>query len=102
MSGRLDKVETTMNAQIDKLVPGPPIAKLVVHERVLLLIDKLDDGIRAGCVVHVISEAGRIDNGKIQLEPFFLEGCTDEGDIDCFGELAFSAFVLVCVFVQGG
>lgn len=46
---------------------------LLQHVGFVLVVDKLDNGCPAVCIVDIVSEPGCINNGEIHLEVVFFQ-----------------------------
>jgi len=62
VAGRPDEVEACVNTQIDLILPARLL--LLKHVRLVLVVQELDDGHPGVLVVHVIAEAGSVNDGE--------------------------------------
>ena len=62
VSGGSDEVQAGMYTEIDLVLAARLL--LLKHVRLMLVVEKLDNGHPRVAVVHVVTEAGGVDDGK--------------------------------------
>lgn len=62
MPGRSDEIEACVHAEVDLITPARLL--LLEHIRLMLVVKELNDGHPGISVVHVVAEAGGINNGQ--------------------------------------
>lgn len=76
MTGRTDEVKTSVNPQVSLL--HPLWLLLLPHIRLVLVIDKVDDGRPRVTVVDIVTKAGGVDDGQLDFELFLLQLSLDD------------------------
>ena len=62
VAGGSDEVQAGVHAEIDLIAALRLL--LLQHERLMLIVEELDDGLPRVAVVHVVAEAGCVDDGE--------------------------------------
>lgn len=62
MAGGADEVEASVDAEIDLIAAARLL--LLQHVRLMLIIQELDDRLPRVAVVHIVAEAGGVDDSK--------------------------------------
>jgi hypothetical protein len=62
VAGRADEVQAGVHAEIDLIAALRLL--LLQHERLVLVVEELDNGLPGVAVVDVVAEAGGVDDGQ--------------------------------------
>lgn len=62
MPSRADKVQASMNAEVDLVLAAGLL--LLQHVGLVLVVEEFDDGHPRVPVVHVVAEPGGVDDGQ--------------------------------------
>jgi len=62
MTGRTDKVETSMDTEVDLVLPSRLL--LLQHVRLMLVVEEFNDWHPGIPVVDIVTKARRVDNGQ--------------------------------------
>ena len=82
MASGSNEVQARVDAQVNLVVPLGLL--LLAHVRLVLVVDKINDGSPRVAVVDVVTEAGGVDDGELRLELLLLKLSLDDLDL---GEL---------------
>jgi len=93
MTSRPDKVQASMNTKVALLAALGLL--LLDHVRLMLVVNKVDNGRPRVTVIDVVSKTGRVDNGEFDLELLFLKLGLDYLDLCQFIQLLVVASAVV-------
>jgi len=78
MTGRPDEVQASVDTKITLLAALGLL--LLNHVRLMLVVNKVDDGRPRVAVVDVVTKTGRVDDCELDLELFLLKLSLDDLD----------------------
>jgi hypothetical protein len=93
-----DEVQAGVDAQVDLV--GAARLLLLQHVRLVLVVEELDYGLPRVAVVHVVAEAGRVDDRQADLEELLLELGLCDFDLDRLVHLLVVAALVVGVVLD--
>ena len=71
MTSGSDKIDASMNTQV---VNGATLlAALLLHEGMVLVVQKVNNGNPAVLIIHVITESRGVDNGEAHVEGLLVQ-----------------------------
>ena len=88
-----NKVQTRMHTGVDELAAVGLL--LLTQVRLVLVVNKVDERDPAVAVIHIVAEAGRVDNREVHAELLFLQLGSDHIDLDSLVELRHMALRIV-------
>ena len=100
VTSRANEVQASMHSQIDLL--GPTRLLLLQHVALMLIVKKLDDGLPAVPIVHVVAETWRIDDGESDFEELLFQLRLGDLDLHRLVDLLGVAAAVVGVVLDGG
>jgi hypothetical protein len=100
VSSRADEVETSMHAKVNLL--RSPRLLLLKHVALMLVVQKLDDGLPAVTVVDVVSETRCVNDGQANLEELLLQFGLGDLNLDSLVDLLGKTSTVVGVVFDGG
>ena len=93
MASRPDKVQASMNTKVTLLAALGLL--LLDHVRLMLVVNKVDNGRPRVAVIDIVSKTGRVDNGEFDLELLLLKLSLDYLDLSQFIQLLVVASAIV-------
>jgi hypothetical protein len=93
VTGGPDEVQASVNAKVALLAALGLL--LLNHVRLMLVVNEVDNWRPRVAVVDIVTKAGGVDDGKLDLELLLLELGLDDLDLGKFVELLVVASVVV-------
>jgi hypothetical protein len=93
MTGRPDEIQASVDPKVALLAALGLL--LLDHVRLMLVVNKVDDGRPRVTVIDVVSKTGRVNHGEFDLELLLLKLGLDYFDFGKFVELLVVASAIV-------
>ena len=93
MTSGPDEIQASVNAKVTLLAALGLL--LLNHVRLMLVVNEVDDGRPRVPVVNIVTKAGGVDDGKLDLELLLLEFGLNDLDLSEFVELLMVASAVV-------
>jgi hypothetical protein len=100
VAGGADEVQAGVDAEVDLV--GTARLLFLQHVRLVLVVEELDDGLPRVAVVHVVAEAGGVDDRQADLEELLLKLGLCDLNLDRLVHLLVVASLVVGVVLDGG
>lgn len=100
VASRTDEVQASVHAEINLLRSARLL--LLQHVALMLVVQKLNDGLPAVPVVHVVTEAGGVDDSQSDLEELLLQLGLGDLDLDGLVDLLGVAAAMIGVVLDRG
>ncbi len=93
MTGRPDEIQASVDPKVALLAALGLL--LLDHVRLMLVVNKVDNGRPRVTVIDVVSKTGRVNDGEFDLELLLLKLGLDDFDFGEFVELLVVASAIV-------